>query len=71
MVEHADAHPPGTSENLVVSAGAVELTVDGKVHRLGTGDAILFEADAPHVYANPGADLAIMYLVMTYAAESQ
>ena len=32
-----------------------------------TGDAIVFEADAPHAYRNPGDVEAIMYLVMTYA----
>ncbi|MCS6911918.1 MAG: XRE family transcriptional regulator [Myxococcota bacterium] len=65
--EHADPHPPGTTENLVVSSGAVEITVDGEHHLLGTGDAILFEADVPHVYRNPGNAEAVMYLVMTYA----
>ncbi len=66
-VEHADGHAPGTVENLVVSSGEVEIEVEGQVHRLGTGDAILFEADAPHVYRNPGESETVMYLVMTYA----
>lgn len=66
-VEHADAHPPGTVENLVVTRGALELTVGQERRVLGTGDAILFEADVPHVYRNPEGDEAVMYLVMTYA----
>ena len=66
-VEQADAHPPGTVENLVVSTGTVEITVDGQPHLLATGDAILFEADVPHSYRNPGDSEAVMYLVMTYA----
>jgi quercetin dioxygenase-like cupin family protein len=37
------------------------------VHKLGEGDAILFEADVPHSYSNPGASETLMYLVMTYA----
>jgi transcriptional regulator with XRE-family HTH domain len=65
--EHADPHPPGTMENLVVSAGTVEVTVDGHPHLLGTGDAILFEADVPHIYKNPADTETVMYLVMTYA----
>ena len=65
--EEADAHPPGTRENLFVQAGTIELSVAGEEHRLAAGDAILFEADAPHVYANPGPSEAVMYLVMTYA----
>lgn len=68
-VEDADAHPPGTSENLVVTAGTVEIDVAGDTHRLEAGDSILFEADTPHAYRNPGRAEAVMYLVMTYAEE--
>jgi transcriptional regulator with XRE-family HTH domain len=68
-VEDADAHPPGTSENLTVTAGTVEIEVAGERHRLEAGDAIVFEADLPHAYRNPGKSEAVMYLVMTYAQE--
>jgi transcriptional regulator with XRE-family HTH domain len=68
-IEEADAHPPGTSENLVVTAGTVEIDVAGDTHRLETGDSILFEADTPHAYRNPGRVEAVMYLLMTYAEE--
>jgi transcriptional regulator with XRE-family HTH domain len=68
-VEDADAHPPGTSENLVVTAGTVEIDVAGDTHKLETGDSILFEADSPHAYRNVGKNEAVMYLVMTYAEE--
>ncbi len=67
--EEADAHPPGTSENLVVTAGTIEIDVAGDTHRLEAGDSILFEADTPHAYRNPGRADAVMYLVMTYAEE--
>lgn len=68
-VEDADAHPPGTTENLVVASGTVEIDVAGDTHHLETGDSILFEADTPHAYRNPGKSEAVMYLVMTYAQE--
>jgi len=68
-LEEADAHPPGTSENLVVTAGSLEIDVAGDTHRLETGDSILFEADTPHAYRNVGKVEAVMYLVMTYAEE--
>ena len=68
-VEDADAHPPGTSENLVLTAGTLEIDVAGDTHRLETGDSILFEADTPHAYRNPGRVESVMYLVMTYAEE--
>src|SRR5436190_3996866 len=68
-VEDADAHPPGTGENLVLTAGTMEIDVAGDTHRLETGDSILFEADTPHAYRNVGKIEAVMYLVMTYAEE--
>ena len=66
-VENAEPHAPGTVENLVVSQGSVEVEAGGVRHVLGAGDAIVFEADRPHVYRNPGGGEAVIYLVMTYA----
>jgi len=66
-IERADAHPPGTVENLVVNRGTVEIESGGGVHALSPGDAVVFEADAPHSYRNAGDVEATMYLVMTYA----
>ena len=68
-VEAADPHPPGTSENLVVTSGSVEIDSGPDVHKLETGDSILFEADTAHAYRNVGRTEAVMYLVMTYAEE--
>jgi transcriptional regulator with XRE-family HTH domain len=65
--EDAEAHAPGTTENLVVASGRVALEVAGETHQLEEGDAIFFAADRPHAYVNPGAKPATMYLVMTYA----
>jgi transcriptional regulator with XRE-family HTH domain len=68
-VEAAPAHPPGTSENLVVCAGALVVEVGGKAHHIDDGDSIQFEADVEHVYRNPGPTPARVYLVMTYARD--
>jgi transcriptional regulator with XRE-family HTH domain len=65
-IEKALPHAPGTTENLIVAKGAVEITVAGNAYRLAEGDAILFEADTPHSYRNAGPGEARMYLVMTY-----
>jgi transcriptional regulator with XRE-family HTH domain len=65
--ERAEAHNPGTTENLVVARGQVEIEVNGRRETLGVGDAIVFEADVPHVYRNLSAGETVMYLVMTYA----
>jgi transcriptional regulator with XRE-family HTH domain len=65
--EKADPHAPGTVENLVVAAGSVEVEVEGTREQLRTGDAMVFEADSPHVYRNAGEGEAVAFLVMTYA----
>ena len=65
--EDADPHPPGTTENLTVVSGQVEIVAAGISYVLRADDAILFEADVPHVYRNLGAKTAVMYLVMSYA----
>ena len=67
--ETAAPHPPGTVENLVVSAGAVDVDIAGTNHHLEAGDAILFGADVIHAYRNAGSSDATMYLVMTYASD--
>jgi transcriptional regulator with XRE-family HTH domain len=66
-VEKADPHNPGTVENLVVAQGSVEIEAGGKREVLGPGDAIVFEADVPHVYRSKAAGETVMFLVMTYA----
>jgi transcriptional regulator with XRE-family HTH domain len=66
--EIAEAHAAGTRENLFVARGAVEITVGSdKPLTLTEGDAVLFEADVPHVYKNLFASEAVLYLVMIYA----
>lgn len=64
--ENAPPHPIGTVENLVVTAGTVDIEREGEVFHLRAGDAIQFEADVAHSYRNLGARQAVMYLVMSY-----
>jgi transcriptional regulator with XRE-family HTH domain len=66
-VEKADPHNPGTVENIVVAKGAVEIEVQGKKESLAAGDAMVFEADVPHVYRSKSDGESVLYLVMTYA----
>jgi len=66
--ETAEPHAPGTRENLFVAKGIVEIAAGAeKPLTLAEGDAILFDADVPHVYKNLTVDEAVLYLVMTYA----
>jgi transcriptional regulator with XRE-family HTH domain len=67
--EHAEAHAPGTIENLVVTQGTVEVTAGrGTPQLLGEGDAIVFQADIAHRYRNMRSVEAVLYLVMTYVS---
>lgn len=65
--EEAEAHAPGTRENLVVTAGKLVVEFSGTRHELSKGDAIVFGADVPHVYFNPASEDCWMHLVMTYS----
>ncbi|MGC4086518.1 MAG: XRE family transcriptional regulator [Polyangiaceae bacterium] len=65
--ERADPHAPGTTENLVVTSGSLELGAGDLRFTLQKGDAIFFKADVAHEYHNPGDVEAVIYLVMRYA----
>lgn len=66
VLERADPHPPGTSENLVVNRGRIRIEVGDNHYALDQGDAIEFRADVAHSYENPGPEPALAYLVMSY-----
>lgn len=64
--ERAEPRAPGTSGNLVVAEGALELRVGEESFQLAQGDALFFEADRGHVYRNPGEREARIYLVTIF-----
>lgn len=64
--EVAEAHAPGTRENLLVTQGRLVLELGSETHELAKGDAIAFTADVPHAYVNPTNEECWMSLVMTY-----
>lgn len=41
-------------ECVIVLAGQLDIGVDGEMHRLDTGDALLLDPKLPHSYHNPG-----------------
>ena len=59
--ECAEAHSPNTVENLVVTAGSLEMVVADMHYRLVAGDAIQFEADVRHEYRNAGSAETVIY----------
>ena len=64
--EHSAGHGPGVRENLVVTQGALEISVNEERFLLSTGDSIVFYADQPHRYRNPVDSEAVAYLVVTH-----
>ncbi len=69
--EEAEAHAPGTRENLLVTQGRLVLELGSERHELAKGDAIAFTADVRHAYVNPSNEECWMSLVMTYPATSR
>lgn len=68
--EEAEAHAPGTRENLFVARGTVEVTAGSdRPVTVEEGDAILFDADVTHTYKNMVASESVLYLVMTYVED--
>ena len=53
-VEDADAHPPGSFEQVIVTTGKLGVTLGTERHELGPGDALFFRADRPHRYETLG-----------------
>ena len=66
MPRWASALP--TCSELLFSSGSVRIKLGASVLRLEEGDAALFAADVEQVYENTGDALAVMYLVVSYAA---
>lgn len=64
--EDAEAHAPGTRENLLVTQGRLVLELGAESFELSKGDAIAFTADVKHAYVNPSNEECWMSLVMTY-----
>jgi quercetin dioxygenase-like cupin family protein len=49
----------------------VEYEIDGEIYRLEPGDFLLFEADLPHRWGNPGDDEARLLLVLQASTGAQ
>ncbi|WP_241023448.1 XRE family transcriptional regulator [Paraburkholderia sp. Ac-20340] len=61
--EAGSRRAPGTTVNLVVSEGTLEVSVHDRRQLLATGDAIVFDADQPHSLRNPGDTEARVFRV--------
>ena len=64
----SEPHALGTREVLVVIAGELRLEVGVAGYDLRTGDSVVFAADQPHVYQNPGRSAAVCHDLILYGA---
>src|SRR5215471_105572 len=62
----SEAHGPGTKELVVVLSGALRMTVGDRTDELGPGDSVVFDANVPHIYENPGSAEARYHDVIIY-----
>jgi transcriptional regulator with XRE-family HTH domain len=58
-------HEPGSREIALVEAGTVVLHVDAATHELNEGDSVVFDADLPHRFENPGPGEASLLAVVS------
>ncbi|MBI5502452.1 MAG: helix-turn-helix transcriptional regulator [Deltaproteobacteria bacterium] len=67
-VEEAAAHPAGSFEQIIVTAGRLRLGVGAESWVLGAGDALLFPADHPHRYETVGRRAFVGLSLILYGA---
>jgi transcriptional regulator with XRE-family HTH domain len=58
-------HEPGSREIALVESGTVVLHVNSAVHELNQGDSVVFDADLPHHFENPGPGEASLLAVVS------
>jgi transcriptional regulator with XRE-family HTH domain len=58
-------HEPGSREIALVESGTVVLHVNSAIHQLNEGDSVVFDADLPHHFENPGPDEASLLAVVS------
>jgi transcriptional regulator with XRE-family HTH domain len=63
----SEPHGPGTQEILVVLSGVMRMIVGEQSDDLGPGDSVVFDANKPHIYENPGSSEARCHNVIVYA----
>jgi XRE family transcriptional regulator, regulator of sulfur utilization len=62
----SEPHARGTTETLVLLAGALRVEAGGEAHDLSPGDSVFFRADVEHAYTNQGPREARFIDVIRY-----
>ena len=63
----SEPHGPGTRELVVVLSGALRMIVGDTADELVAGDSVVFDANVPHAYENPGNAEACYHDLILYA----
>ena len=62
----SDSHGAGTSELVVVLSGSLRLVAGERTEDLQAGDSMIFNANIPHAYENPGDEEARYHDLIMY-----
>lgn len=63
--KRSEAHSPNSLEALIVTAGRVDVDIDGGgSHTVGAGQSLIFAADVDHEYRNAGDRAAEFHLAV-------
>jgi transcriptional regulator with XRE-family HTH domain len=63
----SEPHGPGTQEILIVLSGSMKMIVGDQSNDLAVGDSVVFDANKPHIYENPGSSEARCHNVIVYS----
>lgn len=63
---HAEAHGAHVTEGIWVQSGSLTLSLGEETHVLQEGDALSFQAECDHTYANAGNEACVYIVLLTY-----
>jgi XRE family transcriptional regulator, regulator of sulfur utilization len=63
-------HGHGSREYVAIESGKLLLTINGKAYTLAAGDAIYYDGDCTHAFANPGDKPCVYYLAMDVTGDA-
>jgi uncharacterized cupin superfamily protein len=62
-------HARGSREYVAIEKGVLDLTLDGVLYRLETGDSIYYDGDCLHGFRNSGRTTCVYYLAMDVSGD--
>lgn len=62
----SERHNDGVEEYILVTAGKLQLILNGQEITVGQKQAIRFRADVPHAYNNPFGEMCTVYNIIFY-----